>query len=223
MGQREDNQYLMLTSLYGKSLTETMMGLNKKAMNTATQCDGILKGKRSIYLESLNIYLAVAEGCFEDALRKAAYLVVKLRKTKQMWFSLGFYLHLVSDALSTALEYNLIKGRSQQHSALKAYKSILRSMTTMSQSFDMMTPLCHLANARWYMLHGKEVRRRIIYKSIHFPVWEVVFKMQCCVLLRPIPGHHTIALTVMMCALTIKRLPNKLSNPTFSVDKDLLF
>ncbi len=160
MAQRVNNQYLLLTSLYGKLLTETMMGLNKKAMKTAMQCDGILKGKQSIYLECLRIYLASAEGCFEDALRKAAYLVVKLRKTKQMWFSLGLYLYLASDALSTPLECNLLKDMSQQHAALKAYKSILRNMTVMSQSFDMMTPLCHLANARWFMLHGKEVRRR---------------------------------------------------------------
>ncbi len=163
MAQSEDNQYLVLTSLYGKILTETMMGLNKKAMSTAMQCDRILKGKRSIYLESVKIYLAVAEGCFEDALEKSALLILKLRKTKQMWFSLGFYLHLVSDALSTALEYNFLKEMSQQYPALRAWKAIMRSMTTMSQSFDMITPLCHLASARWYMLHGKEVS---LYKSI---------------------------------------------------------
>ncbi len=186
MAHREDNQYLMLTSLYGKSLTETMMGLKNKAMNTATQCEGILKGKQSIHLEGIlkgkqsihlegiKIYLAVAEGCFEDAIVKAEILIHKLRKTKQMWFSLGFYLHLVSDAISTALEYNLLKGVSQQHPALRVWKAIMRSMATMSRSFDMMTPFYHLAHSRWYMLHGKEVRRKevvfiIINPSIFHP------------------------------------------------------
>ncbi len=163
MAQSEDNQYLILTSLYGKSLTETMMGLNKKAMSTAKQCDSILKGKRSIYLESIKISLDVAEGRFEDALEKSSFLILKLRKTKQMWFSLGFYLHLVSDALSTALEYNFLKDRPQQYPALRAWKAIMRLMTDMSRSFDMITPLYFLASARWYMLHGKEVSYISLY------------------------------------------------------------
>jgi hypothetical protein len=160
MALRRQDQFLSLTSLYGLALVHALAGRVAAVQSIVQQCRGLQGGSSrahsNMVLDALTAYVEVSRSRCDAALSAVLRAVDRFCRPGQVWFSAGLFLHLLTDALFTALEYDSIADPARQAAALKAARKAVKGLESTAKVLAMTSPLTWLARARWSLLHSQE-------------------------------------------------------------------